>query len=141
MTTPSTKEWINELKDAYLQGASDVEICKILKMTQKEFDAYYERSPSFKEMVDIGRMMAKAWWYEQGRRNIENTKFNTTLWSFNMKNRYGWADKTENTSVDADFENMDLAQLEQTLRKKAPSVLRMIKNTMTDAEIVKLDSV
>ena len=141
MSTPSTKEWINELKDAYLQGASDVEICKILKMTQKEFDAYYEKSPSFKEMVDIGRMMAKAWWYEQGRRNIENTKFNTTLWSFNMKNRYGWADKTENTSVDADFEKMDLAQLEQTLRKKAPSVLRMVKATMTDAEIVKLDSV
>lgn len=140
MTTPSTKEWINELKDAYLQGASDVEICKILKMTQKEFDSYYERSASFKEMVDIGRMMSKAWWYEQGRRNIENTKFNTTLWSFNMKNRYGWADKTENTSVDADFEDMDLNKLESMLRKKAPSVLRLLKPTMTDAEIVNLDS-
>jgi hypothetical protein len=140
MTTQADKAWINDLKDAYLQGASDVEICKILKMTQREFDSYYEKSPNFKEMVDIGRMMAKAWWYEQGRRNIENTKFNTTLWSFNMKNRYGWADKTENTSVDADFEDMDLSKLEQMLRKKAPSVLRLIKPTMTDAEIVNLDA-
>jgi hypothetical protein len=134
------KQWVNELKDAYSQGASDPEICKILKITQREFDQNYEKSAAFKELVDIGRMMSKAWWLEQGRRNIENTKFNTTLWSFNMKNRYGWADKTENTSVDGDLEDKSLDQLEHLLRRKAPTVLRLLKPTMTDADIVSLDA-
>lgn len=134
------KQWIQAVVAAYENGASDHEICKIMRITYDTFQKYYDEAASFKELVEMGRAMAKAWWYEQGRINIDNTKFNTSLWMFNMKNRYGWADKTENVNTNENWDNMDLDQLEQRLRKLAPKAFKLLKPSMTDAEVVALDS-
>lgn len=137
---PDKKEWISNVVAAYENGASDPEVLRIMRITQGLFDKYYDELPAFKDIVDLGRVMAKAWWLEQGRLNINNTKFNTTLWAFHMKNLYGWADKTENVNTNENFENLDLNQIEGLLRKKLPQVYKTLKPDMTTAEIVSLDS-
>jgi len=134
------KQWIADVVAAYEGGASDPEILKIMRVTQSTFDNYYDTVPAFKEVVDLGRAMAKAWWLEQGRLNIHNTKFNTTLWAFHMKNLYGWADKTETVNTNENYDNMDLNQIESMLRKKLPGMYKMLKPEMTDAEVVSLDA-
>lgn len=134
------KQWISDVVEAYEGGASDPEILKIMRVTQPTFDKYYDEVPAFREVVDLGRAMAKAWWMEQGRANISNTKFNTTLWAFHMKNLYGWADKTESVNTNENYEGMDLNQIEGILRKKLPGMYKMLQPDMTNAEVVSLDA-
>lgn len=93
-------EWISRVKEAYEAGCSDVEVCKIMGITMSQFDKYYEGNDNFARFIDMGRTLSRAWWYSQGRTNLENRGFNTPLWGFNMKNRYGWADKTEQIQRD-----------------------------------------
>lgn len=127
--------------EAYENGYSDVEICRILKITQKKFDSLYESHASFREMVDVGRAMAKAWWWAKGRENIDNTKFNTTLWAFNMKNRYGWADKTEAVNTNNNYEDMDLDALSNQMRKMLPHIIADIQPDVPAAKVIDLDAV
>lgn len=83
------------IEQAYSEGASDVEVCKILKIRQRDFEQKYQTNQAFREIVDIGRMMRRAYWMEQGRLNMQNPKFNRNIWLDFMKNEFGWADKSE----------------------------------------------
>lgn len=130
--------WIAELEEAYREGASDHEVCSILKITYKKFQNYYESNPSFKELVDIGRTLSHAWWLTQGRKNITNGKFNTSLWNFNMKNRFGWADKTESKSLQS--EDYDLDSLSTKLRTMLPDILQKLHPDMTQAAVLRKTS-
>lgn len=82
--------------DEYEGGASDVEVCKALRLTEKEFDKRYKEDDLFQRLVQIGRMYAKAFWYKQARLGLRDRAFNGQLYIKVMQNRYGWADKTEN---------------------------------------------
>lgn len=101
----------NLLVSEYSEGASDAEIAKLLKITINRFYQLIEENPTFAEFVDRGRTLSRAWWEMQGRKNLWNKEFNTSLWNFNMKNRHGWADKVEsNDTTDKDPVNMDQAK-------------------------------
>ena len=45
---------------------------------------------SFREIVEIGKEAAEAWWIRQGRENLDTRGFNHGLWLMNMVNRFGW---------------------------------------------------
>lgn len=77
------------------EGATRGEICRKLKISNDVFQGLLERFPQFREAYEIGKDFSRGWWEEQGRINLENTKFNSTLWYMNMKNRWGWKDKQE----------------------------------------------
>ena len=61
----------------------------------------------FRELVDFGRLLSHAWWESQGRINLRNKQFNAALWTINMKNRFGWSEKTEQSMTNLDYGNMD----------------------------------
>lgn len=126
------------IEEAYMNGASDMEICKILRMTYSEFQEKYDSNLAFRKVVDIGRMMQQAWWLEQGRHNIHNSKFNTSLWMFNMKNRFGWADKTETVNQDLGPQSLD--ELKQKLVKMLPAMAKQLVPEMTSAQLLKASS-
>lgn len=117
------------LIEEYEQGASDVEIAKLLKITIVRFYDLIQESPAFAEFVERGRTVARAWWESAGRKNLWNKEFNTSLWNFNMKNRYGWADKmdtndmTDKAPVDRDQAVSQLQQAIKQLAKKNPEVI------------------
>ena len=133
------KEMLDRLKEVYHSGGQDIEVCKALGISLKEFNYHYEQSEDFAELIDMGRLYAKAWWHEQGRKNIQNTKFNTTLWSFHMKNLYGWADKTESVTMSRD-EPETLDEAYQELKKLMPGTLKKLFPGLTEAEILEKTS-
>lgn len=91
-----------KLRALYSEGADDPEIARELNIPMKKFHQLYEEVAAFADFVDMGRTLSMAWWYEKGRKGLQADKFNGPLFGFNMKNRFGWADKvdTSTTSID-----------------------------------------
>lgn len=95
-----------------------MEVCKIMGITLAQFEKYYEGNDNFSHFIDMGRTLSRAWWYSQGRENLKDRGFNTPLWGFNMKNRYGWADKSEQIQRDdIPVEMLSKEELQQRINK------------------------
>lgn len=91
--------WQERIQELYFSGGSDVEVCKLFKWKKATFEKNYNNNSGFRDIVDIGRVMAQAYFLEEGRKNIRNNKFNTTLYGLIMKNRFGWAEKVDNSGI------------------------------------------
>lgn len=77
------------------EGASIAEIAFELEVSKNTLYQWMEKNREFQDAINKGRDFSEGWWCKKGRKNIENKEFNSTLWYMNMKNRFGWADKTE----------------------------------------------
>ena len=112
------ENWRKEMLDLYLQGASDHEVMREMDLTPSKWKIMETSvfDSGFRELVEVGRAMARAWWETVGRTNIKNNKFNTTLYKFNMANRFGWTDKSETSMTNIEFANMDNQTLEETIK-------------------------
>lgn len=127
MAKATTPNW-DELLELYAEGASDIEIARALGITAARFYNLIEEVPSFANFVERGRTLAQAWWYSAGRKNLFTKEFNTTLYNFNMKNRFGWADKVEtgeksDKPIDQQQAKAALVQALRELGKKNPELL------------------
>ena len=103
------KSVMDEIEEAYKKGASDIEMCRILKIRPRDFESRYQSDRAFRDVVDLGRMMRRAYWMEQGRINMHNPKFNRNLWLDFMKNEFGWSDKSEVTTKEREKTKEELA--------------------------------
>lgn len=104
---------LQKVQSKYEEGGSDIEVAALLGLTRKEFYALIEEEPDFAKIVDKGRAVAEAWWYSMGRRALTWDKFQSSLYNFQMKNRFGWADKIDTGEKSSDQpHNLDEAQAE-----------------------------
>ena len=115
-----------------MEGAGDVEIADHLGITMKKFNELCEENEAFRTFVERGSTTAQAWWWRQARSNLKNRAFMHSMWAFNMKNRYGWAEKTDTVSTNDG--TMDIGslqrQLDQALKdlqKKNPELAKSFR--------------
>lgn len=93
-------EMIETAIELMLEGASKIEVCAELEITQDTFyrwcneksDGYIKE---FSEAIKKGEKLSQAWWERKGRISLENKDFSYTGWYMNMKNRFKWADRQE----------------------------------------------
>lgn len=112
----------------YSLGADDWEVCTGLQITRTEFNKRYADDSIFKKCVDYGRTMERAWWTKQGRINLSNKSFNSSIYSLHMKNRFGWAEKAETTARDVDnIKDMTPEEIRQKLEQMHPAVTEILK--------------
>ena len=119
------KGWEQVVATEYREGASDTEVRAKLRVTLSLWQSLYNdpQASSFREVVDIGRMLAKGWWLEQGRKALRDRAFNANLWHMNMKNRYSWSDKTEvSTKIAEDLSSDELDEAITRAVKKAKTL-------------------
>lgn len=147
MTSDNVKaipdKWDRLIK-LYELGAADVEIAKELGITVAKFRSLVKDNVQFATFVERGNTLAMAYFYKIGREGIFDKTFNTTLWAFNMKNRFGWADKVESTttvdeSISTDDLKAKLYSAIKSLAKHSPEFLRdeaKMHMTGTDNEAV-----
>jgi len=117
-----------ELAQSYMmEGMSVYEVSKNLGISFSTFCRYRVDIPEFNKAINDGEALCRAWWEEQARVNLITTdrftKFNNTLWTFNMKNRFKWTDQTEVTE-----------------KKDETLTLQFDLSKMSDKELDNLDS-
>tara|TARA_R110000772_G_C13306320_1_gene439381 strand:+ start:2218 stop:2583 length:366 start_codon:yes stop_codon:yes gene_type:complete len=106
--TKYTTELGEQVIELMYQGLSIEEVCYELKICKQTFYNWCEQHPEFLDSKKKGLDFSQGWWMKQGRVNLENQKFNSTLFYMNMKNRFGWTDKQQ---IDQKQTNIDLSSL------------------------------
>ena len=92
--------WYKDVLELYLNGASDVEVKALIYEKKGTFsndlwERWLKEEVQFSETIKVGKILSEAWWANKGRTNLESKDFNFTGWYMNMKNRFGWSDKSE----------------------------------------------
>lgn len=82
------------------EGASLIEVSAAIGVNDETIQDWKDpKSPRYKEEFSVaiqeGVRLSAAWWQRMGRTNLKEKDFQTGLWYANMKNRFGWRDKTE----------------------------------------------
>lgn len=85
---------INEMR----VGASLAEIYGLLDISEPTFKRLCRDHPEFSRTIRRGKRLSERWWLEIGRIYLRDKDFSATLWYMNMKNRFGWRDRTDITS-------------------------------------------
>ena len=83
------------------EGASITEVAALIGVVRETiWDWCNEESPRYNKVfsntIKEGMALSEAWWEHQGRTSLRDSKFNSTLWYMNMKNRFKWADRQIN---------------------------------------------
>lgn len=106
--------WEETMLDMYSMGASDYEVMSELRL---HYDLWQRLmlDEHFREVVIMGRQDARAFWYSEGRKNLHNKDFNTSLWKAFLENRYGWSSKTATLDEEDFGKALDDAELEQEI--------------------------
>lgn len=131
------RSWSESVIDLYTQGSSDAEVAASLRVTVKAFYKQMDDNAAFKELVEFGRTLSQAWWESQFRKNVNNKNFNSTLLTFYMKNKHGWADKVESTSTSDATVNLD--DLRSNALREVTKFIKRHQPELTDAQLVLSD--
>jgi len=81
------------------QGLSDVEIASEFEVSMDTLKAWTAKYKDFNMAFEIGRAMFESWWINEGRGNLGNRFYQTSLYKFLTGNKLGWSDKIESKNL------------------------------------------
>jgi len=93
--TKYKEEYCDRVPELMKDGMAMVEVAAKLDVCVDTLNEWRKVHEVFSLAVKKGIELSEAWWVRQGRIALRDSKFNSTLWYMNMKNRFNWADKTE----------------------------------------------
>lgn len=130
----SGRSWAKELIALYEDGCSDAEVAAQMRIPLREFYQQITENTAFGKLVEFGRTLSLAFWERQARENIGNKQFNSSLYSFYMKNKHGWAEKVD-TSAQTEL-NVSADELKEKLLKQTAKFVERYSPELTDAQRV-----
>lgn len=95
--TEYKSEYCKIAQDLIDEGASMAEVAYELRVARATLYRWADAHEEFRDTIKDSKEFSEGWWMKQGRLNLQNKDFSSTLWYMNMKNRFGWADKQENS--------------------------------------------
>ena len=134
-TVVSGASWAAQVIDLYTQGGSDAEVAASLRVPIRKFYKQMSDSPAFADLVEFGRTLSLAFWEGAARKNVGNKSFNSSLFAFYMKNRHGWADKTEVSST-SENTNINLDDARRIVDAALAERIKEATPELTDAQRV-----
>lgn len=89
-------DWQDRMRELAMQGASELEVRLEYRLSEDLWYRWIREEPEFSKTVKECKELCRIWWERHGRKMAEGTADgNAVVWIFNMKNRFGWKDKTE----------------------------------------------
>lgn len=89
------EDWQEIMRECGQEGGSAVEARCLLGIGTSAWETLLEDSEEFRQTEKERQALCEVWWERQGRRMTGGGDGNATVWIFNMKNRFGWRDKSE----------------------------------------------
>jgi len=113
------EDWRKTVLALYNAGASDREVMVELELSPGKWQTLMSDlvESDFPEVVEYGRLLAHAWWERLGRTMLHEKSFNTALWTIQMKNRFGWSEKTEQSMTNIDLSNQDSDSVQREIER------------------------
>lgn len=117
-----TKEWADEkaktLPDMYANGESLAEVCVELGICKESYYKACDISEEFSYADKKGKEFSEAWWTKLGRAGAAGkVQIQPATWVFNMKNRFKWTDRVEQTgSMEVKLSNLSDEELDARLK-------------------------
>jgi len=91
-------------KQSLADGYSKEATAGILGVGKTVLYEWIAQKPEFADAIEQGESLSQQWWEDKGREACADGNINATVWSMNMKNRFGWKDKSEtDVNVKGDF--------------------------------------
>jgi hypothetical protein len=81
-------------------GKSRCQIAASLGVAMSTLQLWEKQHSAFSAALQESRDLSQCWWEDEAQKSLHDPTMQTGLWYANMKNRFGWRDKTEST-VDA----------------------------------------
>lgn len=94
-----TEEEYKNVEEWMYNGKSFKQIARLLRLSRQSLYTMMERDERLLDTISQGKEDAEGWWEEMGQENLANKNFNYQGWFMNMKNRFKWCEKTENTNT------------------------------------------
>ena len=107
--TKYSKKYCKIVLEKMKRGDSVVSCCAEIGISRDTFYNWVKDHPEFSDTWERGMVLAESWWENIGRMgamgleistNGKTGRVNPSIFSFFMKNRFGWADRVEQV-VDA----------------------------------------
>jgi hypothetical protein len=92
------KGYADQLPELFAHGESVAEVAHSLDITKETFFQWVKAHTEFAKAYQKGKDIAEAWWEKTARESLilgKGERFNSGVWVFVMKNKFGWKDKTE----------------------------------------------
>lgn len=86
------KTYIKLLFKIFEKGDDISTFCAQISVCRDTFYDWVSRHGPFRIAYQIAKEKARHWWECMGKKNVLNPKFNSTLWSMNMRNRHGYSE-------------------------------------------------
>jgi hypothetical protein len=138
LVTRSSTDWASILVAEYEAGADDEEVMAAIRLSRKDFAAYYEDNATFRELVDVGRLASAAWWKRTARLNLFNKNFNSSIWLPVMRHRFGWSDKSELNITGAPLSTKSDDELRADIAARMPGLAKKLGVVKKEADSVVL---
>jgi hypothetical protein len=112
-------DWREVMLDLGAQGASAVEIrCNLYAekhkvMSDDLWDRLIAEDEDFSGTVKKAKLLCEQWWEREGRTSLRDGSFSYTGWYMNMKNRFGWKDKSENNNNNTGTINVEIVKFKK----------------------------
>ena len=94
------EDWEEIMEECGRSGGSATEVRVLLGIGDSAWDTLLEDSEPFRLAEKRRKALCRVWWEKRGREMAGGADGNATVWIFNMKNRFGWRDKTDHSSSD-----------------------------------------
>jgi DNA-binding transcriptional regulator YiaG len=108
-------------------GMSDVEIAAEFEVSVGTIRKWSETYLEFNTAYEVGQALHEAWWLQEGKNNLDNRGYNTTLFKFLTGNKLGYSDKMESKNLNVTAGvlmvpgKMDINEWEEKVERKKGS--------------------
>lgn len=96
------ENWEAIFEEVGRDGGGQVEVWVELGISQSSFSTLMKDHAKFRMAEQKRQYFCEIWWERQGRRMVAGGDGNGSVWKFNMQNRFGWRERTENDHKSSD---------------------------------------